>query len=364
MPVASRRGLLLLASFALLGRAAGAQPNTLQPPRQLAPGVYAILQGEPIVIADANVLIVINDEDVIVVDANILPGSARHVIGEIRKLTPKPVRYVINTHWHSDHHYGNAVYREAYPGVEFIQHVNTRRDIIARDVPALAKNVETGYPEQLARIRKALETGKTSTGADVTPAMRSDFTNLIPILEAFVTEMKVTPLVPGTLVVQDSLVLHRGDRRIIVKYLGRGNTAGDLVVHLPKERIVATGDLVVHPIPFSFFSHLGDWPNTLRALKGIDAGTIMPGHGPIMADWAYVDQLIPLIESTWEQVKRAVASGADLETTRKQVNLDRFRDVFAGADERRRRQFGNLFQTPAVEAAFNELRPDTTRKHW
>ena len=362
MPLALRRALILLTGLASFGQTVRAQPDMLEAPRQLAPGVYAILQRQPFIISDSNVLLIINDEDVIVVDANILPGSARHVIGEIRKLTPKPVRYVINTHWHSDHHYGNAAYREAYPGVEFIQHPTTRREIIARDIPALAKNLETEYPRIIGDLRKQLETGKTQAGADLTEAQRTRLTSLIAIYERFLTEMKGSAPVPGTLVVQDSLVLHRGERTIVVKYLGRGNTAGDLVVHLPKERIVATGDLVVRPIPFAFFSHLGDWPNTLRALKNLDAGTIMPGHGQLMTEWSYVDRLIPLIESTWDQVRQAVASGADLDATRKRVNLDRFRDAFSGTDERNRQQFANLFQNPAVEAAFKELRPDTTRK--
>lgn len=358
----AHRALLVLAGVMLLVPTAGAQPDMLEAPRQLAPGVYAILERQPFIISDSNVLLIINDDDVIVVDANILPGSAQHVIGEIRKLTPRPVRYVINTHWHSDHHYGNAAYREAWPGVEFIQHPNTRREIIERDIPSLAKNLETEYPRIIGDLRKQLETGKTQAGEDLTAAQRTRLTSLLAIYERFVTEMKVSPPVPGTLLVQDSLVLQRGDRAIVVKYLGRGNTAGDLVVHLPKERIVATGDLVVHPIPFAFFSHLGDWPNTLRALKSLDAETIMPGHGPIMNDWSYVDRLIPLIGSTWEQVKEAVASGADLEATRKRVNLDQFVDQFAGPDERNRRQFLNLFQNPGVEAAFNELRPDTTKQ--
>jgi glyoxylase-like metal-dependent hydrolase (beta-lactamase superfamily II) len=362
MPANHRRALNLVVGLALLAGPAAAQPNTLEPPRELAPGVYAILQRQPFRISDSNVLIIVNDDDVVVVDANILPSSARHVIAEIRKLTPKPVRYVINTHWHSDHHYGNGAYREAFPGVEFIQHVNTRRDIIERDIPALPKNVAEAYPAELARLRKELAAGKSATGAALTDDQRKAHSELIAIYDSFITDMKVTPLIPGTLLVQDSLVLQRGDRSIVVKYLGRGNTAGDLVVHLPRERIVATGDLVVHPIPFSFFSHLGDWPRTLRALQALDAAAIMPGHGPIMTDWSYVDQLIPLIESTWEQVSRAVASGADLETTRKQVNLERFRDIFAGTDERLRRGFERLFQLPAVEAAFKELRPDSTKK--
>lgn len=354
----------LLALMALLPAAgsARAQPGTLEPPRQLAPGVYAVLQRQPFRISDSNVLVIINDEDVVVVDANILPSSARHVIGEIRKLTPKPVRYVINTHWHSDHHYGNAAYRDAFPGVEFIQHASTRRDILERDVPVLPRNLSTEYPAQVAQLRRALESGKTSTGADVTAEMRQSFTEVLSIYEMFLADMSTSPIIPGTLIVHDSLVLRRGERSIVVKYLGRGNTAGDLVVHLPRERIVATGDLVVSPIPFAFYSHLGDWPATLRALTRLDVTTIMPGHGPIMTDWGYVNQLIPLIETTWQQVTQAVSSGADLERTRQLVTLDAYRDQFAGTAARRRQSFENLLLRPAVEAAFQELRPDTTKR--
>jgi glyoxylase-like metal-dependent hydrolase (beta-lactamase superfamily II) len=308
------------------------------------------------------VLFIINDEDVVVVDANIYPSSARHVIAEIRKLTPKPVRYVINTHWHSDHHYGNAAYREAFPGVEFIQHPNTRADVIERDVPALVKNLETEYPTAIARFRKALETGKTSTGDSVTAQMRTSFTELLGIYELFMSDMKNTPIVPGTMTVTDSLVLQRGERTIVIKHFGRGNTAGDLVVYLPKERIVATGDLVVFPVPFAFYSHLKEWPGTLRALAQLDAATIMPGHGPIQTNFSYVNRLAALIESTWQQVVRAVSSGATLDEAQKQVNLDSFRDEFGGTNAGRRRMFDDFFMKPAIEAAFKELRPDTTAR--
>jgi glyoxylase-like metal-dependent hydrolase (beta-lactamase superfamily II) len=296
---------------------------------------------------------------VVVVDANILPASAQEVVAEIKRLTPKPVRYVINTHWHSDHHYGNYVYQTAFPGVEFVQHVETRRLVLERDIPVLPKNVKTEYPATIERYKQALATGKTSTGADVTPALRKSLEEMIPIYQQFVDQMGRMPVVPGTLLVRDSLVLVRGERTIVVKHLGKGNTPGDLVVHLPKERLVATGDLDVAPIPFSFYSHLGDWPETLRHLRALDVTTIMPGHGPLQTDWTYVDRLIELFESTWTQVKAAVDAGADLEATRKRVNLESFRDRFAGTDERRRSGFTSLFVTPAVESAFNELKTGT-----
>jgi len=154
--------------------------------------------------------------------------------------------------------------------VEFIQHVNTRAEVIARDIPALEQNLKTEYPAAAQRYRTALSTGKTSSGETVTPEMRKSFEVALGLYQFFLSDMTSTPIVPGTLVVQDGLTLYRGERTIVIKYLGRGNTAGDLIVHLPRERIVATGDLVVHPVPFAFFSHLGDWPGTLRALKQIE----------------------------------------------------------------------------------------------
>ena len=357
-----RKTLFALGASLLLTQEAKAQPSFLMPPQQLAPGVYAVLQRLPFLLGDSNVLIIINDDDVIVVDANIMPSSARHIIGEIRKLTPKPVRYVINTHWHSDHHHGNAAYRDAFPGVEFIQHAETRKAIIELDMPAVKSNVDSAYPAAAENLRQALRSGKTVSGAALTDVQRDRFTQLVGIYEMWIADMKVTPIIPGTVVLQDSLVFHRGDRTIVVKHLGRGNTAGDLVVHLPREKILATGDLVVFPIPFAFFSHVREWPATLQKLASLDAVTIMPGHGPMMKDFNYVNQLIPLIESTWQQVTRAVSSGASLDSTLKLVNLARFRDQFAGQDARNRQQFDTWFARPAVEAAFRELRPDTTKR--
>jgi cyclase len=346
----------------ILASTAVAQPSVGRTTR-LAEGVYAV-EMSPGPISDSNVLFVVSESDVIVVDANILPSSARAVIAEIRRITPKPVRYVINTHWHSDHHYGNDVYRKEFPGVEFIQHANTRRDIIARDIPALDSNVKVNYPAAAARYRRAIETGKTSQGVDVTPAMRTSFQDVLAFYELFIKEMGVTPIVPGTITVQDSLVFHRGERTIVVRYLGRGNTDGDLVVHLPKEGILATGDLVVHPIPFAFFSRLGDWPGTLRKFKALNVTTIVPGHGVLQRDLTYVDQLAALIESTWVQMRREVAAGAaNLDSARARIDVETHRAAFAGTNQNTRAQFDRLFFHPATEAAFNELRGDAQKRN-
>jgi glyoxylase-like metal-dependent hydrolase (beta-lactamase superfamily II) len=329
---------------------AAAQTNPYTTIR-LTDGVYAVVRhAVPGGAADSNVLFIVNDGDVIVVDANILPTSAREVIGEIRKVTDLPVRYVINTHWHADHHFGNAAYREAFPGVEFVQHPATRADAIARELPDIQRNVTVEYPAVIARIDRALETGRTSTGAEVTATMRDAFTHIRGLYRLFIDDMATAPMIPGTLIVSDSLVFHRGERTIVVKHLGRGNTAGDLVVHLPRERIVATGDLVVHPTPFAFFSHVEAWPGTLRTLRALDARTVLPGHGEVQQDWGYVDRLIALLEATWAEVRSAVAGGADLAATLERVTLATHRDSFGDAEG-----FDRLYRRPAIEAAFRTL---------
>jgi cyclase len=359
MPLA--RAALAAALSLVLAGVAGAQPSPYRM-RQLAPGVHVALRDVPAGgVSDANVLIVVNESDVVVVDANIFPASAREMIAEIRKLTPNPVRYVVNTHWHSDHHYGNQAYRDAWPGVEFVTHPATREAILARDIPALEKNLATEYPATIERMKKTLATGIRSNGDSLTADGRAELTRSLGVYEFFLRDMKSVRPIPATITVADSMVLHRGERTIVVKWLGKGNTAGDLVVWLPRERILATGDLVVSPTPFAFYSTLSAWPTTLRALKGMNATTIVPGHGETMSDWTYVDRLARLIESTWEQVRKSASAGATLEATKQAVNVDRFRDGFGtGAPDRRKRAFDALYLTPAIESAWAELRPDST----
>ena len=175
--------------------------------------------------------------------------------------------------------------------------------------------------------------------------------------------MKVTPLIPSTLTVADSLVLERRDRSIVIKHLGIGNTAGDLVVYLPKEKLIATGDLVVKPVPFAFNAHCREWPTTLRALTRIDATTIVPGHGEVESDWSYVNTLIPLFEgdvgSSWEKLSRAEPI-----SRRRARPSTSIRSVQRSAQrpETERLAFDLVFLNPGIESAYNQLKPDSTKK--
>src|SRR4030095_5874587 len=101
------------------------------------------------------------------------------------------------------------------------------------------------------------------------------------------------PTVLPTITLQDRLTLYRGDRRIDIRHLGMGHTSGDIVVHLPKEGILITGDLVVWPVPLvgNPQSHIGEWAATLEKLRALHATVIVPGHGPVLHDDSFLKTL-------------------------------------------------------------------------
>lgn len=351
--------LRVACTLAVLATPRAAAQQTSYELQRVADGVYTIFRTtDPYTPADGNATVIVNERDVVVVDANLAPSSAREMIAEIRKLTPNPVRYVINTHWHDDHVLGNQAYLEAFPGVEFIAHPRTRTAVLGQVAPSLVKNA-VEYPKTFAQIEKRLAEGKKADGSPMTGEDRARTRRQIAGYRLFMDQMPGIRVTPPSLTAAGDLVLYRGDREIHIRHLGRGNTAGDLVVHLPRERVLITGDLVVAPVPYSFGSFIGEWIRTLGVLRAIDADVIVPGHGPLQHDRQYIDGVIALLEELRRQTTDAVRRGLTLEQTREEVKLDEFRRRFAGDSHERDVAFRLFFLTPAVERAWLDARGET-----
>ncbi len=112
-----------------------------------------------------NTTVIIGDKKIIVVDACYLPSSAREDIEFIKKLTGKPVDYLINTHWHADHQQGNPEYLKAFPDIKIIAHEETAKEIIAFENKDLAR-----YRQNLDSLKLKLKTGKNSDGKPLAAA--------------------------------------------------------------------------------------------------------------------------------------------------------------------------------------------------
>lgn len=347
--------LLLVVPSQMQVQDATAAPTTGFAVEKLADGVYATVRREPpSLFFEPNNLFIIGDKDVIVVDAQFSLTSTRETLAALRRLTQKPVRYVINTHPHDDHVSGNQVYRDAFPGIDFIAHRATR-DTMVHAGAAKRNEFAQSLPETIGFFRRLLTEGKGPSGAPITAEERAGFASDSLLGTRFAAEAAQIVTVPATIIVDDRLELRQGDRVIDILHLGGGHSAGDLVVHLPNERIVATGDLVVLPVPLvGSTSHPAAFVDAVAKLRGLHATTIVPGHGPILRNDTRLAGIESMLRDIVTQVGRAVARGDSLAAVRKAVDLTAHRDHFAGTSALQRFAFANYVTEPAIAAAFRD----------
>jgi cyclase len=117
------------------------------------------------------------------------------------------------------------------------------------------------------------------------------------------------------------MTLHRGSREIQIRYLGRGHTGGDVVVYLPKERLVITGDLLTSGLSNMSDSYPAEWAVTLDELKKLDFGTVLPGHGEAYTDKTKIDAFQAYLRDVWSEVSRLKKEGVSAEEAAKRADL-------------------------------------------
>lgn len=350
-----------LAICCLLPASLGAQPRG-QPLGQsparfdverLADGVYATVRREPpSLFFEPNSVFIIGPRDVLVVDAQFSLETTREVIAALRRLTDKPVRWVVNTHAHDDHVTGNQAYRAAYPNVRFIAHRATRDTMVGAGAQKRAEFLES-LPGTIGFFRKLLTDGKGPDGTPITAEERAGFASDSMLGTRFIAEASQVRLVPADIVVDDRLELRLGERVVELRHLGGGHSAGDLVVWLPAERIVAAGDLVGLPVPLvGSTSHPAAFADALVRLRALGAAVLVPGHGPVQRDDRQGMAVEEMLRAIVAGAELGVARGDSLAAVRRAIDLARWRDRFAGGSKLQRFAFENYVADPAVAAAF------------
>src|SRR5262249_44089958 len=278
-------------------------------------------------VVQTNCTVIIGEESVLVVDTGQFPSLAKRMVADIKKFTPKPVRYIVNTHWHFDHVWGNAVFREAYPGVAIISTEFTRQMVESEGPKTIVKQPGVNT-QQAADLRKMIAEGKSPDGRPVTPERKQRIEHVAATLERINDEIALTVHTPPTIGFEKELTINLGKREAKVLWLGRANTGGDAIVWLPDAKLLLTGDTVVYPSPFAFGSYMSEWPVTLQKMTHLHPAILVPGHGPVMHDTSYLILLIETFQALFSQVKAAVAQGATLDDVRKKVTLDDFKPRF------------------------------------
>lgn len=264
---------------------------------------------------EPNITIVEGDKSLLVIDAGFLPSSARQIISKLKIITSKPVRYLLNTHWHGDHPHANSAWKETWPGLEIIAHTEGKREIIERGLPDVEGFITKYYPARITQLKREIDE------EDIPPAEKSEKERRLKYLEQTLAELKtLEPIVPER-TYKYSLILDLGNRLVHLLYLGLGNTYGDAIAYIPDERILVTGDLVVHPRPYVTSDHYRAWAETLERMSEIPADHIILGHGVVQDDFEYINSLIALFRTVVEMVTSGYKNDVDLEELQNRITI-------------------------------------------
>lgn len=347
-----RKSLVAFALFASSARLhAQFAPIDVQ---RLDSGVYAVVRHDPIsYVNNSNSLIVVGDSSVLVVDAQFTRRATLQTLAEVRRITNKPVRYVVNTHWHDDHVAGNQVYRDTFPNVQFIAHANTRADLIAQGAPNRHATWGAAGPFS-GRFERLLAQGLGVDSTPLGPLERATMENTIVVAREYLADKPGFRETLPDVTFTRALEVNLGGRRVDIRYFGEANTRGDAVVIVPDSRVIATGDIVVAPVPFAFGAYINGWIGALDSIAARKPTALLPGHGPVMRDDFYPRQVRRMLARIRTETQRAVADGADLAATRKRVTLADERAAITHGDKWLGSMFDNFFLGPAVGRAFEE----------
>lgn len=273
---------------------------------KVADGVYAAL-AHPAVITNCNAAIFVNSDHVVVVDAHSKPSAAASLITQIKhEVTNKPVRYLVNSHFHYDHTQGDPAYKKQ--GVKIISSETTKRLIQEHARNRLKASVD-GIAPMLDGLRARL--AKAASAAD-----RAWCNDQIRQLEAYVAEMKTyTPELPD-ITFEKTHVLKDSAQELHIEFRGRAHTASDIVVLSPQRRVVATGDMIGGFLPAMGDGYPREWPASIDSVGQMGADSIIAGHGPVNRNHERRIQLRNYIEELTGVVatgKRAGKTIADLQ---------------------------------------------------
>jgi len=279
--------------------------------QKIADGVYFAL-AHPQAFTNCNAAIFVNSQDVLVVDAHSKPSAAASLIAQIKKeVTPKPVRYLVNTHFHWDHTQGDAAYRATGSKVEIIASETTKR--------LLAENSRNRLKDSLATVPQIVDALQARLSKASAAADKEFYKEQIRLAHAYQAEMQsFTPELPDITFAKSHVIKDRA-HDLHIEFHGRAHTAGDVAVFCPQKRAVATGDAIIGFLPNIADGYPREWPATINSIGELKAAHLLPGHGTAQNNYDRANQLRNYIEELTALVEAGKKAGKPLAELQKTI---------------------------------------------
>jgi glyoxylase-like metal-dependent hydrolase (beta-lactamase superfamily II) len=235
----------------------------------------------------SNSVFLVTDEGVLVIDTGQHPRAGQALIDRIRKITNKPIKWVINSHFHGDHTFGNAAFKAA--GATFVAQKET------------ARIMQLVQPKEMARRATYFKSHNYDPSA--------------------------VKLILPDVTFDTTMTIHLGGREVRLFYLGPGQQDGDTFVLFPHAHALFTpGSFAKHSMPnMAFTTSVENWIKLLDQVGAMDVDVLLPGHGDV-ANRADVKELSGMLSDEYATVKAAIAKGMPLAEAQRTLTFPQYKD--------------------------------------
>jgi glyoxylase-like metal-dependent hydrolase (beta-lactamase superfamily II) len=320
--------------------------------QELAHGVWAGIRQNPFELPqEGNSVLVVTDQGVVVFDAGGSPLMGESIVAKVRSLTDKPITHVIISHWHGDHMRGLQAIQSAFPKVAIIAHPFARDFIVATQDRWLKRRVSM-VPNIRKALTAALANEQDLQGRPLIADEKKWLEEGSGTIDQLDRENNRTTYVIPNATFSDHMVLYLGGREIQFVHPGNAHTAGDIIMWLPQEKIVATGDIVTAPIPLMPSPYTSEYNGVLDKIRALDFKTLVPGHGLVEHDSAYIDLLAEMFRSVSTQMKSLVAKGASKEEAIAKIDFSNVENRFTHGDAFLTNRFHDYVSSSLPAAAY------------
>ena len=326
--------------------------------REITPKVHLLTTPEDwYAAAIGNVILIEQSDGFVVVDSGSNAANGRAVVRYAKSLADKPIKAVMITHWHNDHPLGISAIRDAYPKVRIIATRGTEAGVLGPASYDVGYSPDAKFDRATANLAETNKDNYRKLLDDPTtaPDRKERIKKALGQFDVMVSDFAGTYIVPPTETFEHELVIKDRDVPVHMMFLGRANTEGDAIAWLPRQKIVASGDIVVSPYPFGFGSYSGDWIQTIGKIKALGFTTLIPGHGLPMSDASYLDKLAAAMTDLRAQIFPLAKDGMSLDDIRKKVDFSKSIALF-GDTPRDKANLQGLFFDPMIGSVYKEAR--------
>ena len=285
---------------------------------EVADGVW-FATGTGSVFTMSNAMVLVGEFDTLVVDSHVTPTAARALLDSLKVITDKPVRYLVNSHYHFDHAHGN----QAFPdGIAIIGHEFTRAKLSGDIGNVLEEDTFKSFSDPVPATVANLER-QVATESD--PTRKTVLEETLRVQRNYMNAIGEVQPTPPNMTLETKMTLFqvvaRGSREIQLRHFGRAHTGGDIVVYLPQEKVVFTGDMMLPGLAYMGDGHVDEWPAALEALKTLEFDTWLPGHGPVMRSREPIDNFQAYLRDLWDKTSALHRQGVSAGQAAQQIDM-------------------------------------------